>query len=116
MASTPPSTNVSRTKQAACKAPRRTCLFAIEKDKENERINYHNTVSNVNKVISDLPIAPDLVYSVMEQFVPLESWPCDTIGCRHEAKHFFSNEDDDNLNSLCIICFADQNKLGLVRY
>ena len=83
--------------------------------KENERINYHNTVSNVNKVISDLPIAPDLVYSVMEQFVPLESWPCDTIGCRHEAKHFFSN-DDDNLNSLCIVCFADQNKLGLVRY
>ena len=115
MASTPPSTNVSRTKQAACKAPRRTCLFAIEKDKENERINYHNTVSNVNKVISDLPIAPDLVYSVMEQFVPLESWPCDTIGCRHEAKHFFSN-DDDKLNSLCIICFADQNKVGLVRY
>ena len=70
MASTPPSTNVSRTKQTACKAPRRTCLFAIEKDKENERINYHNTVSNVNKVISDLPIAPGLVYSVMEQFIP----------------------------------------------
>ena len=75
---------------------------------------FEKNSKTLKEVISDLPIAPDLVYSVMEQFVPLESWPCDIIGCRHEAKHFFSN-DDDKLNSLCIICFAEQVRASQIR-
>ena len=80
-------------------------LFHIETDKENERDNFHKTRLKFKDVLSGLPLAPDLVHTVMQQSMPHQSWPCDTIGCRHEAIHFSGQEKKEK--SLCILCSVE---------